>query len=148
MSSLLVIKIVYRLEIHTVSHVGIFDPSCELAPLFFSLVHLPPPLPCVNKYRGMYLYSVCVSEGKGPQTDKHLPPNPFTGQCLRNDNLWGLLFLKLFGPCQRQTCNVFFIYTEEQHREVHLADWFWMDVQDWSQCCKIKDCWHAFHWWI
>ena len=28
------------------------------APLTFSLVHLPPPLPCVNKYRGMYLYSV------------------------------------------------------------------------------------------
>ncbi len=45
MSSLLVINRVYRY-----SHVGIFDPSCELAPpLTFSLVHLPPPpLPCVN----------------------------------------------------------------------------------------------------
>ncbi len=29
------------------------------APLTFSLVHLPPPpLPCVNKHRGMYSYSV------------------------------------------------------------------------------------------
>ncbi len=34
-------------------------PSCKLpsAPLTFSLVHLTP-LPCVNKYRGMYSYSV------------------------------------------------------------------------------------------
>ncbi len=22
--------------------------------------------------------------GRGPQTDKHVPPRPFTGQCLRN----------------------------------------------------------------
>jgi hypothetical protein len=28
-------------------------------------------------------------EGKGPQTDKHLPPNPFTGQFLRKDDLLG-----------------------------------------------------------
>jgi hypothetical protein len=42
------------------SHVGIFDPSCELAPLLPSdwFTYPAPPLPCVNKYRGMYLYSV------------------------------------------------------------------------------------------
>jgi hypothetical protein len=57
MSSLLVFTRVY-ISGDTVSHVGIFDPSCETsAHLTFSLVHLPPPpprLPCVNKYSGMY----------------------------------------------------------------------------------------------
>jgi hypothetical protein len=34
MSSLLVFNRVYRLEIQSVSHVGVFDPSCELVPLY------------------------------------------------------------------------------------------------------------------
>ncbi len=46
MSSLLVFNRVYRLEIQSVM-VGIFD----------SLTLSPPPLLCVNKYRGMHLYS-------------------------------------------------------------------------------------------
>jgi hypothetical protein len=41
----------------------IFNPSLFFTsgPLTFSLVNPPPPpLPCVNKYRGMYsIYSVC-----------------------------------------------------------------------------------------
>jgi hypothetical protein len=40
---------------------------------------------------------------------------------------------------------MFFLHGGED-REVHLADWFWMDVQDWSQCCNNKYSWHAFHW--
>ncbi len=51
MSSSLVFNRVYRL---------VRPLSLTSAPLTFSLIHLlpPPPLPCVNKYRGMYLYSV------------------------------------------------------------------------------------------
>jgi hypothetical protein len=30
----------------------------------------------------------CVIEGRGPQTDKHLPPNPFTGKFLRKDDIY------------------------------------------------------------
>jgi hypothetical protein len=37
------------------SHVGIFDPSCELAPLY-PLTGSPTPLPCVNKY----VYILCI----------------------------------------------------------------------------------------
>ncbi len=40
-----------------------------------------------------------IQEGRGPQTDKHLPPNPFTGQFLREDDLRGLVSLQVFGPC-------------------------------------------------
>ncbi len=47
MPSLLVFNRVYRLEI--ASHVGIFDPSCELLPLYLSLTSPTPlPLPKVN----------------------------------------------------------------------------------------------------
>ncbi len=52
------------------------------APLTFSLVHLSPPLPCVNKYSGTCIHTVCNKgggRGSGPQTDKHLPPSTFTG---------------------------------------------------------------------
>jgi hypothetical protein len=51
MSSLLVFNRVYRLE-NTVSHVDIFDPSCELAPIepTYWFTNTPTPLPCVNKY--------------------------------------------------------------------------------------------------
>jgi hypothetical protein len=70
----------------TVSHVGIFDPaSLTVAPLTFSLVQLSPPLPCFTKYT-VYTYTVCQRGGGwsyGPQTDKQLPENPFTGQFLR-----------------------------------------------------------------
>ncbi len=53
---------VYRLEI-------MFDPSCELAPLYPSHWFTLPPsaLPGVSKYMGMYLYSV-YQRGGGPQT--------------------------------------------------------------------------------
>jgi hypothetical protein len=44
MSSLLVFNRVYRLEI--VSHVGIFDLSCELAPLYLFSSSAPPPSLC------------------------------------------------------------------------------------------------------
>jgi hypothetical protein len=45
MSSLLVFSRVYRLEIQLVSHVGSFDPSCELLPLYLlsDLIHPSPP---------------------------------------------------------------------------------------------------------
>ncbi len=50
------------------------------APLTFSLVdpHPPTPLPvCVST--GVYtVFIQCVPERRGPQTDKHLPPNPCT----------------------------------------------------------------------
>ncbi len=55
------------------------------APLTFPLVHLPPPLPCVNKYRVTCIPWVCnrVGGDSRPHTDKHLPPSTFTGQFLR-----------------------------------------------------------------
>jgi hypothetical protein len=60
MSSLPVFSRVYRLK-DAVSHVGIFDPSSLL-----SVVHLPPsPFPCVNKYRGMFSYSLYQVVGRG-----------------------------------------------------------------------------------
>jgi hypothetical protein len=61
MSSLLVFNRVYRVENgDTVSHVGIFDPSCELAPsnLLTGSPTPSPPFPVVNKYKSMYSYSV------------------------------------------------------------------------------------------
>ncbi len=48
----------------------------------FTIPSSPPPFPVwvLSKYRGMYLYSVhCATGLSGPQTDKHLQPNPFTG---------------------------------------------------------------------
>ncbi len=39
-----------------------------------------------------------TQEGRGPQIDKNLPPNPFTGQFLRKDDPEGLVSLYLFGP--------------------------------------------------
>ncbi len=51
------------LEWDTVSHVGIFDPSCKLAPLYLLSSSPPPPLPFVSKYRSIYnihtFYTVC-----------------------------------------------------------------------------------------
>jgi hypothetical protein len=41
----------------------------------------------VNKYT-VYTYTVCEGGGvwgSGPQTDKHLPQSPFTGQLLDDD---------------------------------------------------------------
>jgi hypothetical protein len=54
MLSLLVFNKVNRLKIQLVKLV--FS-----TPLTFSLVHLPPPPPCVNKYMGMYLCIQCVT---------------------------------------------------------------------------------------
>ncbi len=56
---------VYRLDISTVSHIGIFDPALwTIAPLTYSLVQLFPssPLPFVNKYT-VYTFTVCKGEG-------------------------------------------------------------------------------------
>ncbi len=50
------------MEIQSVM-LGIFDPSCELAPLY--LLKSSPPLPrppCVNKYQ---IYTVCNTGGGG-----------------------------------------------------------------------------------
>ncbi len=62
------------LVLRTFSHVGIFNPALwsvlsPVAPLPFSLVHPPPPLPCVNKYT-VYTCTVCRmgGGGSGPQT--------------------------------------------------------------------------------
>jgi hypothetical protein len=89
--------------------------------LTFSLVHHPPPLPCVNK-DGVCIYTVynrgwedrvvwrtsivihCVFDqfpnlqncftipnktlaGEGTQTEKHLPPSPFTFKFLRKADI-------------------------------------------------------------
>jgi hypothetical protein len=35
---------------------------------------------------------------RGPQTEKHLPPGPFTGQFFRKADILGLVSLQLFGP--------------------------------------------------
>jgi hypothetical protein len=70
-----------------------------MPPLTFSLVDLslsPPPSSCVNKYRGIYVFIQCVTEGRGPETDKHLSPDPFTGQYLRKDDLKGLVSYSYF----------------------------------------------------
>jgi hypothetical protein len=61
---------------------------CELLPISLSLWFTLPPTPrippslchCVKLYTE-YTYPVCKEErvwGSGPQTDKHLPKNPFT----------------------------------------------------------------------
>jgi hypothetical protein len=55
MSSLLVFNRIYRLEI--ASHVGIFDPSCELLPLYL-LSDLPDPSPPSQSKRSEYTDSV------------------------------------------------------------------------------------------
>jgi hypothetical protein len=45
----------------------------------------------VKKYRGTCIHTVCNSGrgvgDRGPQTDKHLPPNTFTGQLFRKTNV-------------------------------------------------------------
>jgi hypothetical protein len=64
MSSLLVFYKVYRLG-DTVSHVGIFDPSCELMPLYL-LSDLPPP-PSKSK-RTECIYRQCVAVGGGGES--------------------------------------------------------------------------------
>jgi hypothetical protein len=58
---------------------------CELLVLPlqpFSLVNSPPALSCVSKYVVQYTHKQCVRGvwGSRPQTDKHLPQNPFTGK--------------------------------------------------------------------
>ncbi len=57
MSSLLVFNRVYTVDwiVDNISHVGIFDRAlCTIAPLIFSLVHLPPsPLPKVSGWEGV-----------------------------------------------------------------------------------------------
>jgi hypothetical protein len=59
MSPLLVFNRVYRIEIQ--SAMLVFSTplvNYPLSKLLTGSPPTPPPLPCVNKYRGMYLYSV------------------------------------------------------------------------------------------
>jgi hypothetical protein len=56
-ASLLVFNRVYRLEMQSAMLV-FSTPLVTSAPLTFSLVDLPPPFPCVNKYSGIYSYNV------------------------------------------------------------------------------------------
>ncbi len=63
-----------------------------IASLTFSLVDLPLP-PSLCEYAQGYVIIQCEIEGMGPQTYKHLPPNPFTCQFLRKDDLEGLVSL-------------------------------------------------------
>jgi hypothetical protein len=56
-------RIRFRIRIPNtaISHVGIFDPSCDLGPanlLTGSPAPAPSPLPGVNKCRGIHSYSV------------------------------------------------------------------------------------------
>jgi hypothetical protein len=44
-----------------------------------------PPSLC-EKAQG-HVFKQSVTEGRGPQTDKNLPPNPFTGKFLRKGDL-------------------------------------------------------------
>jgi hypothetical protein len=44
-----------------------------------------PPSLC-EKAQG-HVFKQSVTEGRGPLTDKHLPPNPFTGNFLSKDDL-------------------------------------------------------------
>jgi hypothetical protein len=64
MSSSLVFNRVYRLEIGTVSHVGIFDPSCELLPLYL-LSDRPDPHPCPFPKVNLQIQCVAVRVGVG-----------------------------------------------------------------------------------
>jgi hypothetical protein len=61
MSSFLVFNRVYRLEICTVSHVGILAQICELLPLYLLSSSPPPP---VNNYRSIQSLQ-CVTGGGG-----------------------------------------------------------------------------------
>jgi hypothetical protein len=66
-------------------YVGIFDPSCEGIRI------------CGEHLQGLYMYfpnlQNCFTApnknlgGEEPQTDKHLPPNPFSSQFLRKEDL-------------------------------------------------------------
>jgi hypothetical protein len=58
MSSLLEFDRVYRLKIQSVMLV-FSTPTVNQRPSnLFTGLPTPPPLPCVNNYRGMYSYSV------------------------------------------------------------------------------------------
>jgi hypothetical protein len=88
---------VYRLEIQSVMLV-FSSQLCELLPLQPSHWFNSPPLPCVNKY-AVYTYTVCKEGGgvwsTGPQTDKHLPQSPFSGQIFLDDDIFALLSMSL-----------------------------------------------------
>ncbi len=85
---------VYRLEIQTVMRV--FRPSfVHCCPLTFSLVQLfsLPPFPVwisILFTRKQYVRG--GGWGSGPQTDKHLPQNPFTDYEILHCLLWVFSF--------------------------------------------------------
>jgi hypothetical protein len=61
-----------------------WSQSCWYFRPFLSPSGSSTPLPCGNKYSGIYSFIQCVMGGgdRGPQTDNHLPPSTFTGQFL------------------------------------------------------------------
>ncbi len=44
----------------------------------------------LTKFRNFF---TTPKEGRGPQTDEHLPPSTFTGQFLRKPDMYGLVSL-------------------------------------------------------
>jgi hypothetical protein len=76
---------------------------CELLPSNLLYGSPPPPLPSVNK-NTVYTYTVCKGrgygflEGRGPQTDKHLPQSPFTGKLFLDNDIWHVQSINLIFP--------------------------------------------------
>jgi hypothetical protein len=100
----------------TVSHVGIFDPSCELVnlwtPLTFSLVRLPPPrfsvwistglffIQCVTGGGGDWVvcramsYTLCIWPDSEPTKLLYHPRGPQTDKHLPPGSFTGQIFRK------------------------------------------------------
>jgi hypothetical protein len=89
---------------------------------------LPPlPLPCVNKY-AVYTYTVCKGRGvlgSRPQTDKHLPPSPFTGQFFQMATFsMSLIFLRghvFVSNIDSRECYIYIYQILEKHPTCDLA---------------------------
>jgi hypothetical protein len=80
---------VYGLVIQSVMLVFLTQ-LCELLPLLHFFWFAPPSLCEKNKYTRIQCVRVgiCgVIEGRGPQTDKHLPQSPFTGKIFWDDDI-------------------------------------------------------------
>ncbi len=69
------------------------------------LIYPPPPLPCVNKYRGTCIHTVCDRGGwSGPQADKHLPPSTLTDSIFKKSRHLGFgVFIDIWSmPAPKQ----------------------------------------------
>jgi hypothetical protein len=55
-----------------------------------------------------------LKSGGGLQTDKYLPPNPFTGQFLRKDDLWDMVSVVIWSMVSGQEAGV---------RNLHILQW-------------------------